>query len=280
MKQIIFVADFFYKDFTGGAELNDYSLIQRFRNKGVIVKEVHCKDLTIQYLKNNKELNFIVANFVSLSPETMDYMTNNLNYIIYEHDHKYLKTRNPIFYKNFIAPSSDIVNYEFYENAKSVVCLTDLAIDVFKKNTGLENISKMGSSVWKDEDLDYILSLSTNNKNNKFAIMDSTNPIKRTRDCVEYCQKNNIEYALIKDRNHRGFLEKLSHYKGIVFMTGHLETCSRLLVEAKMMNCKVITQKKLIGAASEDWFSMSGEGLVGKMREISQNSPNVFLEAF
>ena len=266
--------------FVGGAELNDFSLIGRFWDKGITVKEILCDDLTIEFLKTNKDLNFIVANFATLKPKIVDYITNNLNYIIYEHDHKYLKTRNPIFYKDFIAPPSDIVNYEFYENAKSVVCLTDLAIDVFKKNTGLENISKMGSSVWKDEDLDYILSLSTNDKNNKFAIMDSTNPIKRTDDCIEYCQKNNIEYALIKDKNHREFLEKLSHYKGIVFMTGHLETCSRLLVEAKMMNCKVITQKKLIGAASEDWFSMSGEGLVEKMREISQNSPNVFLQNF
>ena len=72
MKQIIFVADFFYKDFTGGAELNDFSLIQRFRNKGIDVKEVYCRNLTIEYLKNGKDLNFIVGFLIKLYLKIFD----------------------------------------------------------------------------------------------------------------------------------------------------------------------------------------------------------------
>ena len=62
-------------------------------------------------------------------------------------------------------------------------------------------------------------------------------------------------------------------------MTGHLETCCRLVVEAKMLNCKVVTQQKLIGAASEPWFELNGEDLIEEIRKISKGSVDVFIEA-
>ena len=52
----------------------------------------------------------------------------------------------------------------------------------------------------------------------------------------------------------------------------------RIVVEAKMLNLKVITQKKLIGAASEDWYSLSGEELIDKMELISSEMPRKILE--
>ena len=90
------------------------------------------------------------------------------------------------------------------------------------------------------------------------------------------CKKNNINFELIKDNRHRHFLDRLSEYSGLVFMTGHLETCCRIIVEAKMLNLKVITQKKLIGAASEESFKLNGEQLVDEIRRVSANSINLF----
>ena len=266
--KIYLIADFFYKDFTGGAELNDYSLIKQFKKRGIEVEEVYCRDANLEFLEKNKDSRFIIANFVSLAPDRVRYIIDNIDYVIYEHDHKYLKTRNPIFYKEFIAPAEDLINYEFYENAKRVVCLTQLAFDVFTENTGLDNVSKIGASVWTDEDLDYISTLSETEKIGKYAIMDSDNPIKKREKCIEFCEAKGIPYDLIKDKNHRNFLQKLSNYEGLLFMTGHLETCCRVIVEAKMLGCKVIFQKKLIGAASEDWFELTGDELIKKIREI------------
>lgn len=82
--------------------------------------------------------------------------------------------------------------------------------------------------------------------------------------CIEYCEKNNLDYELIKDNDNKKFLKKLNDYKGLIFMTGHLETCCRIIVEAKMLGLEVITQKKLIGAASEEWFSTNGKELTEK----------------
>jgi len=280
LTKIFFIADFFYKDLTGGAELNDYSVIARLRDAGFEVVELYCKSLTIDFLNKNSNDKFIIANFVTMPEYIREHMAQNCKYIIYEHDHKYLKRRNPIFYKDFIAPKEELANVRFYKRAKKVVCLTQLAVDVIKANTGLANISKIGASVWTDADLEYIKQLSKNNRNGKYAIMDSDNPIKKREQCIKYCEKNNIEYELIKDKDHKRFLEKLSYYTGLVFMTGHLETCCRLVVEAKMMNCKVIMQHKLIGATSEDWFSFSGRKLTEEIREVSKGSVRIFEESF
>ena len=280
-KTFYVIADFFYKDFTGGAELNDYSLIDQFRRRGHEVVEVYCRDATPQFLEEKKDNHFIVANFVSLSETSKQYLIDNCEYVIYEHDHKYLKKRNPIFYKNFQAPETDLANIDFFKNARATICLTQLAYDVFKKNTKLENVDKIGASVWRDEDLDYLLELNSSlQKNEKAAIMDSDNPIKKRASCIQYCYSNNIKYDLISDRDHKAFLRKLSEYEKLIFMTGHLETCCRIIVEAKMLNCNVVTQKTLIGACSEDWFNLDGPELIEQIRKISNNSVDVFLRYF
>ncbi len=109
--------------------------------------------------------------------------------------------------------------------------------------------------------------------------MDSENPIKRKYDCIKHCESKNLEYELIKDRDFKKFLLKMSKFEKLLFLTGHLETCARIVVEAKMLNLKVIIQKKLIGAASEEWFSMSGETLIDEMERISYNMPLRIIEA-
>jgi hypothetical protein len=64
-------------------------------NKGNDVKKYHTRGLTIDHFPD-KETKIIIGNFIWLAKEVKDYITENYSYIIYEHDHKYLKTRDPI----------------------------------------------------------------------------------------------------------------------------------------------------------------------------------------
>ena len=70
----------------------------------------------------------------------------------------------------------------------------------------------------------------------------------------------------------------MSKFEKLLFLTGHVETCARIVVEAKMLNLSVIIQKKVIGAASEDWFSLSGKKLIDEMEKISYNMPIRIME--
>ena len=115
MNKIIFVADFFANEIAGGGELNNQELIDILRERDSHVLEVKSNRLTPEFISEcSKKVKFIVANFVMLSRESKTMLENDREYIIYEHDHKYVKSRNPANYDNFIAPKSEIINFNFY----------------------------------------------------------------------------------------------------------------------------------------------------------------------
>lgn len=276
--KINFVVDFLFSEVNGGAELNTETMAEKLKILGNEIKIIKSIDLTIETMKDKRKEKFIFGNFTMVSNECKEYAIKNLEYLIYEQDHKYLKCRNPIFFPNFKAPVEQRTNIDFYKNAKKVLFLTKLAEEVFVLNTELNNTLNLKCSLWSKEDLEKMKSLSTVEKNKKTAILDSKNPTKKFNKCVEYCKNNNLEFEAIKDSNYHKFLEKMSKFSKFVFFTGHLETCARILVEAKMMNLKVIYPKNLIGAASEEWFKYSGRELVEKIEVLCEEIPEKVME--
>jgi len=271
--KIIFISDFFKTEVLGGAESNDSVLLSHLLKKNYDVKKINCVHLdNSHYNKNNF---FIVSNFASLSDNHKSKLQNE-RYIIYEHDHKYLKTRDPSKFENFVAPSSQIINKEFYENAEAVVVLSDICKNVIEQNLNLNNVHSIGCSLWSKEKLDYIKSLPSEEKNGKFLILNSSNPIKNTKKSVEFCKAKNISYDLINNCSEEELLQKMSQYDGFVFFPGVLETFSRISAEAKMLNCKLLTKPKLLGFASEEIFTLSGIRLIEEISDRVKKALELF----
>ena len=130
--------DFFADQIEGGGELNNEIVVEDLSSKGFEVKKINSHDLSIEELEMCKDYFFIISNFINLSEESKEYLEKNCSYAIYEHDHKYLTTRNPAVYKDYLAPPDAIINYEFYKNAKSVFCQTKFhsEIDFSKRKSG------------------------------------------------------------------------------------------------------------------------------------------------
>jgi hypothetical protein len=269
---LTFIADFF--ETVGGAEQNDSVLIQHLMSK----YKVDCVLSHLCTISSISESSFlIIGNFINLHPQVKNYITNNKKYVIYEHDHKYVKTRDPSRYSNFKIPESDIVNYEFYKNAKKVVCLGQKQVDIIRENLKIENLHSISSSLWTSEKLDFIRSLSDIKKpTERYGIVQSSNPIKNTNRSIQFCTQKNINYELFSSSDTRVFLEKMNSYQGIVFFPGVLESMCRLVVEAKMLNCKVITNPKMLGAYYEPWFSLSGK----ELNDTISNNVNSALKKF
>ena len=121
-KRIVFIADFFSEHILGGAELNDSELLTILAENGFDVSKIQSHDVTKTFLSKNMQAYYIISNFAHLSAESKEFLQNNLNYLIYDHDHKYLGHRNPARYINFTAPLSKIVNFYFYKSADAVLC--------------------------------------------------------------------------------------------------------------------------------------------------------------
>ena len=273
MKKVIFLQDFFLEDgIGGGAELHDQIVADHFASEGILDCKVRCQDLTTEFIESNLNKFWFVSNFASLRNHHKALLAKKADYLIYEHDYKFAKNRNPISFPDFVAPTRMLCNVNFYRSAKKVVCLSKMHREIFEKNMKLDNYENINCSMWSDEQLDIFRKLCKTEKNDKFAVIKSSNPIKKTPESIAFCNRNKLQYDLIASRDYLEFMTMMSKYKGLVFMTGHPEPTPRVAIEAKMLNCKFLSQKHLIGVAHEDYFGLSGEDMINKVRDMREES--------
>ena len=262
--KIVFVADFFANQVLGGGELNNEELIDILISDGHSVQKLNSQNVTKEIIESNKDSNFIIANFVGL-PIGAKEMFYDKKYIIYEHDHKYLSTRNPGVFPNFIAPKQHVINVEFYKKAKAVLCQSAFHTDIAFKNTNLDNLVNLGGNIWDMDSLNFISEQADVEKNGKYAIMNSDIKHKNTVGAIKFCNVKGYEYNLIQSSEYKQFLAAMGEHKSLVFLPETPETLSRIVVEARMMNMGVVTNK-MIGAASEPWYALKGHDLIKVMK--------------
>ena len=265
MKNIIYISDFFIDELLGGAELSDDTVIRFIESKGYNVKTI--KSQTFNPIIHKADT-FIISNFTGLSEINKSwFISTGAKYIIIERDQKYVRSRNTVMYKDFIAPQSEVVNKTFYRCASKVYCLTNHATELLLKHIDLINVESLGCSQFSQHQFNIIRKNIGKNKNNKFAIISG----KRSNKAIQYCEVNKLDYDIIENTDYDNFIETFSNYKGIVFFSHMIESCCRLLVEARMLEMKIITDNQN-GCTYEDWFkNTKGEELVDYL-EIKVNS--------
>ena len=275
MKHVAFIADFYANEILGGGENNDANLISHLRLHYNVTcyksKEVQIKDL------NDKDA-IVVGNFLFIPPEVKEYLKSTKKYIIYEHDHKYVNTRDPSKFPNFLIPPSCIIFEDFYTSANTVVVLSEICKQVLEKNINNVNVKNIGCSLWSQEKLKLLTRLSHNPKTKDLCIMYSQNATKNYPSTVEYCKKKNLLYDAIPTQAHVKFLTEMSQYKRFLFIPTVLETFSRICAEAKMMNLDVMTNKTKIGFFSEEISSLKGVALIDALHEKNNHALQWFVD--
>ena len=273
MSDYTFVADVFVDQLVGGGELNDFEVKNQIESKGYSTSRIHSHHLYADRL--TEDTCYVVANFLNMPPATLQAI-KNYKYVIYEHDHKYLRTRNPAVYADFLAPKDHVVNLELYQKAKAVFCQSKFHFDIIQKNTGLDNLVNLGGNMWNLESLAHMRTIAEEEKSDTVAVLDSVIPHKNTSDAVRYCLAKNEKYQLVSDKDYITFLNKLGKNRKFVFFPQTPETLSRVCVEARMMNMSVVLNK-LVGARSEPWFALKGLELIDCMTEKRDEITNTIL---
>ncbi len=272
-KTIAFVADYFADEIPGGGEVNNDELIKLLSADYTVMK-VKSRNLDPAAIQNELVDFYIISNFLELSYQSYTFLTERANYIIYEHDHKYVRNRNPAQYENFEVPESELVNQKFYQNAKAILCQSDFHANIVRKNLGLDTIKSLGGNLWSSDSLELMSSLAKQEKLDMCAIMQSDNWHKNTIGAVRYCKVKNLSHALIPPSDYHDFLSQLGTYKRLVFFPQTPETLSRIAVEARMMGMAVVTNQN-VGATKEPWFHLKGEELIEAMRNKREEIPQI-----
>jgi len=273
----LFLSDLYSDQINGGAENNDAVLIQHLRDKGVELECRSTKDITPDEI--NAFNCIILSNFILLSEQAKAHLTNNCRYVIYEHDHKYINTRDPSKFVDFKAPPAQLINADLYANAAQVVVLSKICKSVVEKNLGINNVHSIGTSLWSTKKFKFIKQLIKGaTKTKDLAVLNSPNPTKGTKPAVEFCKTNGMSPDLISSPDQYEFLQILSEYRTLLFIPQVLETFCRLVAEAKMLNCNIQTKKNLIGLMSEPYSDQSGLELLETLEKKVKEALDHFYE--
>jgi len=276
--KIFFISDFFVDQIAGGGEINDWTLISLLRGGNLEVARINSNEVTPAIISSRLAdgYKFVVSNFANLNNTSKEALVSSCKYVIVEHDHKYLPSRNPAEFDNFQAPKDVIINYDFYKSAKSVFCQSAFHMEIINKNLHIDNLVNLGGNLWPLEHFEILEEMSKTEKRDSFAVVNYSTPHKNTAGAIKYCLNNNIKYNLIEFCRPEEFLRKLGENKGLIFFPQTPETMSRVVVEARMMGMKTLTTNN-IGAIHEEWFDKKGIDLIREMRNKRKEIPERIL---
>lgn len=270
---VVFVADEFANNSTlvqnlgtshklGGAEQDDAAMLWYVSQVIGDIPKVSCRDL----VPDPDEM-YLIANFATMPEATKQQLEKYGNYMLYEHDHKYCLSRNPSFFNDFKVPVDQLCNLSFYKDARLVMCMTKFHQDIVARNVRCK-LDNIGGSFWTNEEFDLIGKLRTNKKNEKAFVYDNVSPHKGLSQSEDYCLAMGITYDKLPNQETRtAFLSQMSQYSRLVFMPQSPETCSRLVVEAKMMDL-IVTTTRYVGAIHEPWFRLQGQELIDHLKNV------------
>ena len=276
-KPIVFISDFFLEDgITGGAEAFNDELINMLVLRSYKVEKIN-SNLFEPTTASNENF-YIVANFMNL-PEPSKAALLDKSYIILEHDHKYVSTNDPSKFVNMIAPAKHIINKRFFAGAIAVFCQSKIHAEVLQKNLLLDTVVNVGCNLWSEDRLQMLGALIGTEKTKKNIILHSNNRNKGMPYAIEYCNRNNIEFELIPSCAYKDFIRQLAESERVFFFPQWLESFNRVVVEARILGCKV-TSNKLIGATSEPWFRQyKGKNLLEFIRNKREEICQKFVSA-
>ena len=212
--KVALLQDFFENEIIGGAEKNDSVLLRYLIDNNIKAEGVHTYN--VENMVESYDF-YIVSNFVRLPEIVKNYLIQKGNYIIYEHDHKYVTTRDPSKFVNFQIPLQCIVNKTFYHRARKVIVLSEICKTVMENNLGNTNVHSIGSSLWSKEKFAFLRECPKS-KTKGVAVIDSSNPTKGRAAAIATCEKKSIDFDLISSPDQYEFLKILSEYKTLLFV--------------------------------------------------------------
>ena len=187
MKKLVFISDFFVDQVSGGGEICDDILTSFFTKENIKVIKFNSHLIIDKHIKLYRScgFEFLVSNFCNLNEQAKQELIKHPGcYSIMEHDHKYLSTRDPSVFKNYLAPPQYIINRAFYANAKTIFAQSKIHKEVIENNLKIHNVVNLGMSLWTDKQLAVIEKNINNTKQQNHSIVNSTNPTKNTQDNV------------------------------------------------------------------------------------------------
>ena len=260
--EVIFVSDMFVEDYVGGAELTSEALISSSPFK---VFKLHSKDVTVELLEKGHQCHWVFGNFAAMNLELVPTIVSNMNYSVLEYDYKYCRYRSPEKHQVIETKPCDCNNdmhgklvSALYYGAKSLWWMGETQMEryhtLFPFLAERQNV--VLSSVFDDQ---FFLTLKLLRDKYKeqdrkgWIVLGSASWIKGADASEKWCKEQGHDYEVLWQVPYGEVLEKLAQAEGFVYLPEGGDTCPRMVIEAKLLGCKLHINDN-VEHASEIWF--------------------------
>ncbi|MBV03466.1 MAG: hypothetical protein CML45_03630 [Rhodobacteraceae bacterium] len=255
---MFFVSDVFVDKYIGGAELTSEAIIS---SAPCSIQKIESSALTIDILKANRDKYWVFGNFSAVAPDVLIYAAKNINYSIIEYDYKYCKYRSPdkhIFFEQKCDCQHQITGKTvsvFFAKSRSLWFMSEAQKQFYEEKFAFlkTHPSYVLSSVFNAKTLNLIKDMRVEKKD-EWLIVDNGSWIKGAPDAITYAKENNLKYILAQNYTYKKMLKTLASCKGLIFLPRGMDTCPRLVIEAKLLDCELIINEK-VQHATEEWFA-------------------------
>lgn len=259
---VIFVADMFKNDYVGGAELTTDAIVTY--PGAPRVASVRARNVTMQLLERHVTKWWVFGNFADLNPELIPSIAANLKYAIVEYDYKYCKYRSPEKHEFHTTKPCDChfqINGKmvsaFFYGAEVLFWMSEAQkqnyFQLFPFLAERENV--VLSSVFDDRTLDSLERLRTTfaSAKDKWVVLGTDSWVKGFRAAERLCIEKGLDYEVVGNIPYEQALTKLAKAEGFVYTPSGADTCPRMVIEAKLLGCKLETNSN-VQHAKESWF--------------------------
>jgi len=260
---VVFVADLFAENYSGGAELTSEALI---KNAPVNVQKVLSKDVNINLLEQGASKYWIFGNFSGLDARLIPSIVANLKYSVLEYDYKYCRYRSPEKHEFAEQKECDCHEIEvgkmisaFYFGSKSLWWMSEAQQDHYIKKFPFlaEKQNSVLSSVFDDNFFINIKALRKTNEmavREKWIVLGSDSWVKGADQAKQWCIDQGHEYEVVWGLSHYEVLSALASAKGFVYLPRGKDTCPRMVIEAKLLGCELVLNE-YVQHQHEEWFA-------------------------
>ena len=281
--EIVFVSDMFLEDYVGGAELTTEALISESPFK---VQKILSRDVNLATLQQGKDKFWIFGNFSQINLELIPSIVANLKYSVLEYDYKYCKYRSPEKHESATGNSCDCAENisgkiisAFYYGSTSLWWMSE---DQKNRYTSLfpfllEKDNVVLSSVFSKNTLGTIQWLrnqvsASSDVRQGWLVLGSTSWVKGFSQAEDWCKKNKKQYEVVWNLPYDQILDKLARAEGFVYLPTGTDTCPRMVIEAKLLGCKLEINEN-VQHANEEWFNTNN---LQDIHEYLYSAPELF----
>jgi len=271
--KVVWLADNFLAetDWKGGAEHSSDAVMQEAPCEVVKIRvDSLTPDHIRQYASNLWILdNIISAYFGNDIFKTVFLSLQNLRFVKIDYDYGWCTKRSPVAHKILMKEDCNCLqrnDYPFrplystiHRHAQHMFYMSMNQLCVHKDFIGPEFNYRTSilSSCFSYSTYTKIASLRDVKQDDTWLIMDGKNDwhkFCKGVDCaIEFAKQNKLNSKLVGGVTHEELLNEMSRCRGAIFLPQNLDTCPRIVIEARLMDRNVYCNE-MVQHKDESWF--------------------------